>query len=246
MIKRLKSIARSWARKHLFTYNTLRYRVEFPRILDAFKLIGKQTSVFDGGAGGGQMLRMVYEHGYCAYGFALEYDNNLYAILKDNHRDLSTFSSKQGSLLEIPYNDGAFDCAICTQVLEHIEDHQTAAMELGRVVKDGGYLIISVPHPPEPFHTPGHVREGYTKEDLIELFPNSKYDLLMTGYSMTRPTLERAMLANKLPFRGIYVPLCLIDKETCTSNEQRSHEMPYGITCLFRKKENTRHAQFTR
>ena len=47
-----------------------------------------------------------------------------------------------------------------TQVHEHIEDHERSAAELGRVVKTGGHLIVSVPHPPEPFSSSGQVREG--------------------------------------------------------------------------------------
>jgi SAM-dependent methyltransferase len=231
-----KEILRRWARRHLLTYNTLRYRVEFPRIADAFRVIGPQEVVFDGGAGGGQMLRMVYEAGFCCRAFALEYDPELYAILKANHADLPGFESVRGSLLEIPYASGSMDCAMTTQVLEHIEDHETAAHELGRVVKSGGHLIISVPHPPEPFHTDGHVREGYTEDDLKALFPAPHFELLKTGYSMTRPSVDRATRATRLPLGGWYVPVAWADRETGLSDEQRRTQLPYGITALFRKR----------
>jgi SAM-dependent methyltransferase len=237
MILKIKINIRSWARKNLLTFNTIRYRVEFPRILDAFKLIGKQETVFDGGAGGGQMLRKVYEHGYCEHAIAYEFDPALYAILLENHLNLPNFTAKQGSLLDIAYDDESVDCAMTTQVLEHIEDHQTAAKELGRIVKRGGYVIVSVPHPPEPFHTPGHVREGYTEAELKVLFPSPKFELLMTGYSLTRPTIKRAMLANRLPFRGFYIPVAWADRETNLDNYERKNQIPYGITCLFRKNE---------
>jgi len=228
-------ILRSWAREHLLTANTIRYRVEFPRIREAFEMIGRQGIVFDGGAGGGQMLRKVYEHGFCERGIALEYDPELYKILLDNHADLPNFTSQQGSLLDVPYPDAAVDCAMSTQVLEHIEDHKKAASELGRIVKPGGHLIISVPHPPEPFHTDGHVREGYTEADLCQLFPEPNYTLLYTGYSMTRPTMMRVVASSRLPLRGRFMPVAWGDRETMLSNEQRMAQLPYGITCLFRK-----------
>jgi SAM-dependent methyltransferase len=231
----IRQVARAWARENLLTFNTIRYRVEFPRICDAFKMIGKQSIVFDGGAGGGQMLRKVYEAGYCDQGIAYEYDPALYKILCANHRDLPNFSAKQGSLLDIPYENESVDCAMTTQVLEHIEDHERAARELGRIVKRGGYIIVSVPHPPEPFHTPGHLREGYTEEDLKALFSSPEFELLLTGYSMTRPTMERAMFSSRLPLKGRFMPVAWADLETGLTNEQRKKQLPYAITCLFRR-----------
>lgn len=231
----LKESLRHWCRKNLLTTNTIRYRVEYARIADAFRLIGPQGRVFDGGAGGGQMLRMVFEDGFCKSAAALEYDPELFAILKQNHAGLPDFEAVQGSLLDIPFPDASMDCAMTTQVLEHIDDHEKAAAELGRIVKPGGHLIISVPHPPEPFHTPGHVREGYTEADLVALFPAPEYELLLTGYSLTRPTIDRVMKARKLPFGGRFMPVAWADAETHLTNQQRKAELPYAITCLFQK-----------
>ena len=232
----MKEILRNWARHNLLTYNTIRYRVEFPRLLDAFRIIGKQDTVFDGGAGGGQMLRMVYENGCCERAIGFEYDPALFEILIRNHRTLPNFEARQGSLLDIPYPDEHVDCAMTTQVLEHIEDHEKAATELARIVKRGGHIIVSVPHPPEPFHTPGHIREGYTEQDLVSLFPPEGFDLLSTGYSMTRPTMERVMLAVGLPLRGCYIPVAWADRETKLTDAERKEQLPYAITCLFRKR----------
>lgn len=235
MMDRISTKLRAWARQNLLTFNTIRYRVEFPRILDAFKLIGKQDNVFDGGAGGGQMLRQVYEAGYCTRGTGMEYDPELFTILMKNFADLPALSSEQGSLLDVPHPDGFFDCAMTTQVLEHIEDHEQAASELGRIVKKGGHLIVSVPHPPEPFPNIGHVREGYTEADLIKLFPRPEFELLSTGYSLTRPTVKRVMFSEKLPFGGKFMPVAWADRETMLTDEERQAQIPFAITCLFRR-----------
>jgi SAM-dependent methyltransferase len=232
----LKNKGRAWARRNLLTYNTIRYRVEFPRLEEAFRSIGKQKLVVDGGAGGGQMLRQIYEAGLCERGIGLEFDPNLFTILKGNFANTPDLDCVAGSLLEIPFADASVDCVMTTQVLEHIVEHEKAASELGRIVKPGGHLIISVPHPPEPFHTPGHIREGYTEADLVALFPASHYDLLSTGYSMTRPTMDRTVRAGKLPLGGFYIPVAWADRETKLSPEERKNQLPYGITCLFRKK----------
>jgi ubiquinone/menaquinone biosynthesis C-methylase UbiE len=52
----------------------------------------------------------------------------------------------KASLTSMPFEDGSFDTAICSEVLEHIEDYRAAASEIVRVTKSGGKIIISVPN----------------------------------------------------------------------------------------------------
>ncbi len=46
----------------------------------------------------------------------------------------------------LPFRDGAFRQAVCSEVLEHVEDHETALAELARVLAPGGHACITVPH----------------------------------------------------------------------------------------------------
>ena len=48
-------------------------------------------------------------------------------------------------ITRLPFPDEHFDCVICSEVLEHIPDHETAAKELVRVLKPKGSLVVSVP-----------------------------------------------------------------------------------------------------
>ncbi|GAB2698859.1 hypothetical protein GCM10027037_24030 [Mucilaginibacter koreensis] len=45
----------------------------------------------------------------------------------------------------IPLEDGIFDTVISTQTIEHVEDHQGLINEAYRLLKNGGYCIISGP-----------------------------------------------------------------------------------------------------
>jgi SAM-dependent methyltransferase len=45
----------------------------------------------------------------------------------------------------IPFRAGQFDLVICTQVLEYVTEPQTLISELHRVLKPGGYLLLSAP-----------------------------------------------------------------------------------------------------
>jgi SAM-dependent methyltransferase len=48
-------------------------------------------------------------------------------------------------ILNLPFKANVFDLIICSEVLEHIGDHQTAVQEVVRVLKPAGNLVISVP-----------------------------------------------------------------------------------------------------
>lgn len=45
----------------------------------------------------------------------------------------------------LPFYDAVFDCVICSEVLEHIPEHEKALAELVRVLKPKGDLVVSVP-----------------------------------------------------------------------------------------------------
>jgi SAM-dependent methyltransferase len=47
--------------------------------------------------------------------------------------------------LALPFRDQVFDVIVCSEVLEHILDHQRAMREIVRVLKPGGALVVSVP-----------------------------------------------------------------------------------------------------
>jgi len=50
-----------------------------------------------------------------------------------------------GTAYDIPGEDGEFDSAICTAVLEHLEEPDKAIKEADRFLKKGGYAIYTVP-----------------------------------------------------------------------------------------------------
>jgi len=51
-----------------------------------------------------------------------------------------------GSLLSLPFRDETWDVILCNQVLEHIYEDSSALLELNRVLRKDGLLIIGVPN----------------------------------------------------------------------------------------------------
>jgi ubiquinone/menaquinone biosynthesis C-methylase UbiE len=50
---------------------------------------------------------------------------------------------RQGNLEGLPFDDGAFDLVLCSQVIEHVLDGDAAVRELARVLRPGGTLLIT-------------------------------------------------------------------------------------------------------
>ncbi|MFZ5822124.1 MAG: class I SAM-dependent methyltransferase [Chloroflexota bacterium] len=50
-----------------------------------------------------------------------------------------------GTAYDIPADDASYDSAICTAVLEHLEEPELALLECFRILKSGGYAIYSIP-----------------------------------------------------------------------------------------------------
>jgi len=50
-----------------------------------------------------------------------------------------------GSIFELPFKDGAFDCVICSEVIEHVPADERVFRELERVLEPGGRLILGTP-----------------------------------------------------------------------------------------------------
>ena len=49
------------------------------------------------------------------------------------------------SAYQIPGPDGSFDCALCTAVIEHLEEPERALRECYRILKPGGIAIYTAP-----------------------------------------------------------------------------------------------------
>jgi len=226
---------RNWLKSILFTQNTIRYRVEYRCLKDCLSITGSVQTLFDGGAAAGEMVRLLLRDGICKKAITLEYDSDLVAKLRTNLGRDKRVQIIHGSLTDVPLENESVDLAISTQVLEHIEDHILAASELARIVKKGGYILVSVPHPPERIPNPGHLREGYQEADLKKLFTEQEFVHLRTEYFLTLATQRRIIAAEELPLNGIYMPLPWIDQEKDLTNAQRREGLPYGIMCLFKK-----------
>jgi ubiquinone/menaquinone biosynthesis C-methylase UbiE len=105
----------------------------------------------------------------------------------------ATFHNKSnvdlfGTAYDIPADDETFDTAICTAVLEHLEEPEQALRECHRLLKPGGTAIYSVPF---IWHLHEEPRDfyRYTKYGLKYLFEKTGFEVLqitpLSGFWIT-------------------------------------------------------------
>ncbi len=97
-----------------------------------------------------------------------------------------------GTAYEIPAPDASFDTAMCTAVLEHLEEPSEVLAECFRVLKSDGYAIYSVPF---IWHLHEEPRDfyRYSKYGLRYLFEKAGFEVVelkaLSGFWVTFGTL---------------------------------------------------------
>lgn len=75
----------------------------------------------------------------------------------------------------VPFKANTFDTILSHEVLEHVNDDRASILEMVRVLKPGGRIIIFVPNRWYPFETHGHYWQGeyhFGNTPLINYLPN--------------------------------------------------------------------------
>lgn len=95
---------------------------------------------------------------------------------------------KVGTAYQIPADDASFDSAICSAVLEHLEEPEQALRECHRVLKPGGVAIYSIPF---IWHLHEEPRDyyRYSKYGLKYLFEKVGFEIVeltaLSGFWVT-------------------------------------------------------------
>jgi SAM-dependent methyltransferase len=124
----------------------------FQMILDASSELIK-GHVLENGCGVGMYVERMLPHAGLVVG--LEYD------LERAEQARSRAPHILGAASEnLPFRNGSFDVILSHEVLEHVNDDRRAIVEMVRVVRPGGRIIIFVPNRGYPFETHGVYLRG--------------------------------------------------------------------------------------
>jgi SAM-dependent methyltransferase len=114
----------------------------------------------------------------------------------------------------IPLADNSFDTVLCTQTIEHVYDHQKLLAEAFRLLKPGGYLILSGPFY-WPLHEEPHDFFRFTRYGFEELLRSTGFSVQSVeenggSWSLAGQALVHALCYSKLwPVRFLFNTLRL-------------------------------------
>jgi SAM-dependent methyltransferase len=125
-------------------------------------MIPEGSRILDAGAGT-QCYRKYCNHlNYISQDFG-EYDG------QGDTAGLQTGDFNYGKLdivsdiVSIPESDSSFDAIMCLEVFEHLPDPINAVREFARLIKPGGYLILTAPFCSLTHFAPFHFNTGFNK-----------------------------------------------------------------------------------
>lgn len=99
----------------------------------------RQTKIFDFGCGSGFLIGELQRRGYDVSGA----DTSAEAIDYGKRQGIKNLKIHQGNRIDFP--DGQFDLVLALDVLEHIKTDAQIIQEIERILKPGGWAIITVP-----------------------------------------------------------------------------------------------------
>jgi ubiquinone/menaquinone biosynthesis C-methylase UbiE len=100
--------------------------------------------VLDAGCGSGPLTAALHDRGAVVTGFDLS--AGMIDLARQRlgvHADLHVADLGE----PLPFEDGSFDDVVASLCLHYLEDWAAPLVELRRVLRSGGRLILSVPHP---------------------------------------------------------------------------------------------------
>jgi ubiquinone/menaquinone biosynthesis C-methylase UbiE len=145
----------------MFTVGTTNESERVKWIEETLKKIPAGLTILDAGAGESQFKKFCGHLKYIAQDFG-EYSGEGNVGLQTGTWD-NTKLDIVSDILSIPLPDHSVDAIMCTEVLEHIPDPLGAIKEFSRLVKPGGYLLITAPFASITHFAPYHFASGLSR-----------------------------------------------------------------------------------
>jgi len=145
----------------MFKVGTTNESVRVKWIEETLKKIPAGLTILDAGAGESQFKKFCDHLKYIAQDFG-QYSGEGNVGLQTGTWD-NTKLDIVSDILSIPLPDHSVDAIMCTEVLEHIPDPLGAIKEFSRLVKPGGYLLITAPFASITHFAPYHFASGLSR-----------------------------------------------------------------------------------
>lgn len=224
-------------------------RVEW--IKKTLKKIPKGSRILDAGAGEQQFKKFCSHLEYVSQDFA-KYNG------KGDNRGLQTKIWNNSNLdivsdiTSIPVPDHSFDAIMCTEVFEHISDPVLAIQEFSRIIKKGGYLLLTAPFCSLTHFSPFHYYSGFNKYfynkhlsnfgfKIVEIKNNGNYFEYLAQEIRRLPSMQTKYTFEQKPniLELIAIKIILYFLEKSSKKDRKSNELLcFGYQVFARKIKN--------
>jgi ubiquinone/menaquinone biosynthesis C-methylase UbiE len=207
------------------------------------------TRILDAGAGERPFRKFCAHLDYVAQDFG-EYDgsgdNKGLQMGKWDQAQLDILSD----ITRIPEPDASFGAIMCTEVLEHLQDPLAAIREFRRLLKVGGYLILTSPFCSLTHFSPFHFYSGFNRYfykqhlegmgfRIIEILSNGNYFEFL-GQELRRLPIIARKYCQDYPrlYERVVIRLALIMLGRFANKDKGSKELLcFGYHVLAKKAE---------
>jgi ubiquinone/menaquinone biosynthesis C-methylase UbiE len=116
------------------------------------KLDTAGKSILEIGCGRGGFTRYLMQH-YLSIGkvYACDYAESAIRIGEEKMPSTGKLTWQKEDIMALSFNDETFDIVVSCETVEHVPDPKKAIFELFRVLKPGGYMILTCPNYFNPF-----------------------------------------------------------------------------------------------
>ena len=231
----------------MFTVGTTNETARVKWIEETLRKIPEGLTILDAGAGESQFKKFCGHLKYIAQDFG-EYQGAGEIGLQTGTWDNSKLDIIS-DILSIPLPDHSVDAIMCTEVLEHIPDPLGAIREFSRLVKPGGYLLITAPFASLTHFAPYHFASGLSRFFYEKHLPDNDFkitDLQLNGNFFEYVAQENRRIKsiaakyadkNLNIFDKIIIHLNLHLLQKLSARDKGSEELLcYGIHIFARKK----------
>tara|TARA_R100000027_G_scaffold67357_1_gene65744 strand:- start:4879 stop:5505 length:627 start_codon:yes stop_codon:yes gene_type:complete len=140
---------------------------------------------------------------------AMEPDKDGFEFAQQQHQDVDIRRVGVGEAFGEDWEE-SFDCAVCLEVVEHLFNPEELAQTANRLLKPGGWLVVSTPYHGylknltlsicnkwdfhhHPIRVGGHIK-FWSKKTLVELFSEHGFKFLSFNGSGRIPLLWKSMI----------------------------------------------------
>jgi 2-polyprenyl-3-methyl-5-hydroxy-6-metoxy-1,4-benzoquinol methylase len=159
----------------MFTVGTTNEVIRVKWIENTLKKIPAGLTILDAGAGECQFKKFCSHLKYIAQDFG-QYHGNGNVGLQTGKWDNSQLDIVS-DITAIPLPGQSVDAIMCTEVLEHIPHPVAAVKEFSRLIKPGGYLLITAPFASLTHFAPYHFATGLSRYFYEKHLPENGFEI---------------------------------------------------------------------